>query len=187
MPLKAEQYVSQNRWNRFAPLQFNPQYPARIGLDACPRTHHANQPRRVERGLRVEAHCNPAPLPLDRRNPQPFTHGFEDGIVQKVFHGSWGCAKPVFQLRPNVLPLFLCGNSRNALVRPQAQVFAGDVVLRDADIQPQIERGAQVGCSFFAFEFGHGPLQHLAIHVKANGLDMPVLLAAKHVPRPAQL
>src|SRR5439155_16108128 len=69
----------------------------------------------------------------------------------------------------------------------EAEVFAGDVVLRDADVKAQAERGAQVRGYFFALELRDGALQHLAIHIEADGLDVTVLLAAEHIARPAKL
>src|SRR5579864_3630437 len=134
LPLKAEQYVSQDHRNRLPSLQFNPQYAARIRFNPRPRAHHAHQPGRIERCFRVKAHRNAAALALDRGNPQALAHRFEDGIVQKVFHGARRSPESVFQLLADVL-LFLFGRDRrNPLIRPQPQVFAGNIILRNPHI-----------------------------------------------------
>src|SRR5205807_466596 len=43
------------------------------------------------------------------------------------------------------------------------------------------ESGAEIGCNFFPLQFGDGPLQHLAIHIEADGFDVAMLLASEHV------
>src|SRR5215472_7182862 len=125
-PLKPEQYVSQHHRDRFAALQFDPQHAARIGLDARARAHYAYQPGRIQGGLGVEAHRNPGALTLDRGNPQPLAQGFEDSIVQKVFHRRRESAEAVLQLLAYVLLFLLGADGRDALVGSQAEVLARD-------------------------------------------------------------
>src|SRR5262249_32259315 len=81
LPLKTEQYVSQDRWDRLAAFQFNPQHATGIQLDARARPHHRNQLRRIERRFGMEAHGNARSLALHRGNPQALANGFEDGIL----------------------------------------------------------------------------------------------------------
>ena len=91
------------------------------------------------------------------------------------------------QLLANVVLFLLGADGRDALVGSQAKVFARDVFLRNAHIQAQAQRRPQVRGGFLAFQFGHRALQHLAIHVEPDGLDVAMLLAAKHVACAAQL
>ena len=82
--------------------------------------------------------------------------------------------------------LFVGGDRGDALVGAQAKIFAGDVIFGDAHVDAEAERGAQFGRGFFAFEFGDGALEHLAVQVEADGFDVAVLLAAEHVARAAK-
>src|SRR5207302_5612448 len=45
---------------------------------------------------------------------------------------------------------------------------------------------AEIGSNFFSLQFGYGPLQHLAIHIEADGFDVAMLLATEHVAGAAQ-
>src|SRR5207245_6463211 len=135
----------------------------------------------------METYGDAGSLAFDGGNPQALTHGFEGGVLQKVFHGGRRSAEAVFELFAHVLFVFLGGDRRNTFVGAQSEIFAGDVVLRDSNVKAEAERGAEIGCNFFAFQFGDGPLQHLAIHIEADGFDVAMLLAAEHVAGAAQL
>ena len=95
-------------------------------------------------------------------------------------------AKAVFEFLADVLLLGFGGDGGDALVGAQAQIFAGDVFLRDAHIEAEIEGGAQFGSDVFAFQLGDRALQHLAVKVEADGFDVAVLLAAEHVAGAAE-
>src|SRR5258706_1223946 len=135
----------------------------------------------------MEAHGDPAALALDCGNAQPLAHGFEYGVFQKVFYRNGRSAKAVCQFLSNVLLVLLGGDRRDALVRSQAQVFAGDVVLRDSNVEAETERGTQLRRGFLALQFRNGALQHLAIHVETDGFNVAVLLTPEHVAGAAQL
>ena len=134
----------------------------------------------------METYGDARSLAFDGGNPQALTHGFEGGVLQKVFHGRRRRAEAIFEFFAHVLFVFFGSDRRNTFVGAQSEIFAGDVVLRDSNVKAEAERGAEIGSDFFAFEFGDGPLQHLAIHIEADGFDMAVLLAAEHVASAAQ-
>src|SRR6266851_852932 len=135
----------------------------------------------------MEANGDAGPLALHGGDAQALTHGFEGGVLQKVFYGGWRLAEAVFELLSNVLLVGFGSNRGDALVGAQAEIFAGDVVLRDSNVKAKAEGGAEVGRAFLAFQFGNGALQHLTVHVEADGFDVAVLLAAEHVAGAAQL
>src|SRR6266849_4049181 len=114
----------------------------------------------------MEAHGDPASLPLDRGDAQPLAHGFEYGVLQKVFYGNGRSAKAVGQLLSNVLLVLLGGDRRDALVRSQAEVFAGDVILRDSNFKPEAGRGTQPRRGSRPFKFKNRAPQPLALHVE---------------------
>src|SRR6266851_5473748 len=135
----------------------------------------------------MEANGDAGPLALHGGDAQALTHGFEGGVLQKVFYGGWRLAEAVFELLSNVLLVGFGSNRGDALVGAQAEIFAGDVVLRDSNVKAKAEGGAEVGRAFLAFQFGNGALQHLTVHIEADGFDVTVLLAAEHVAGAAQL
>ena len=135
----------------------------------------------IERGLGIEPNGDAASLPFDGGDAQALAHGFEGGVLQKVFHGFGRSAEAIFEFLAHILLFGFGGDGRDALVGAQAQIFAGDVVLGDADVEAEIEGGAQLGGDVFAFELGDGALQHLAVEIEADGFDVAVLLAAEHV------
>ncbi len=97
----------------------------------------------------MEADGDAGSLALHGGDAQALTHGFEGGVLQKVFHGGRRCTEAVFQLFANVLLVGFGGDRGNAFVGAQAKVFAGDIVLRNAHVEAQVERGAEVGRDFF--------------------------------------
>src|SRR5207245_3400606 len=115
------------------------------------------------------------------------THGFEGGVLQKVFYGGRRCAEAVFEFSADVELVFLGSDRGDTFVSTQTEIFAGDVVLRDSNVKAQAERGAQVRRDFLALQLGNCALQHLAIHVKTDGFNVTVLLAAEHVAGAAKL
>jgi len=64
LPLKAEQYVSQNNGDRLSPLDFHPEHAAGIELYACTRAYHGDEFGRVQGGLGMEANSDARPLAL---------------------------------------------------------------------------------------------------------------------------
>jgi len=129
----------------------------------------------------MKAHSQLGALTFDGSNVQALAHGFEHGKLQKVFHGFGKLAETVFEFLANILLLFLGGHGGDALVGAQAEIFAGDVLLRDADVHAEVDGGALVGSGFGALELGDGALEHLDIEVEADGFDVAVLLATEHV------
>src|SRR4029077_18930259 len=97
-----------------------------------------------ESSLGIEANSDAAALPFHGRNAQALAHGFEGGVFQKVFHRFGQRPKAIFQFLANVLLLRFGGNRRNALVRPEAKIFAWNIFLRNAHIEPQAERSSQL-------------------------------------------
>src|SRR6202040_909780 len=156
----------------------HPQYAAGVELDALARTHYGNEGGGIDGRLRMEANRDFAALPLDGGDAQALTHGFEDGILQKVSHGGWRGAEAIRDFLSNVDLFFVAGDGGDALVGAQAQIFAGNVILRDAHVRAEAKRGAQVRSGFLAFELGNSPLEHLAVEVEADGFYVAVLLAA---------
>src|SRR6266446_9571532 len=134
----------------------------------------------------MEPHRDTCTLALHRRDAQPLTHGFEGSVLQKVFYrGRWS-PKAVFQLLADVLLLRFRGNGRNSLILAQPKNLARYVILRDAHVKTQVERGAQVRSDFFALQFRNGALQHLAVHIETDRFYVAVLLPSEHVAGAAQ-
>src|SRR6266850_673204 len=134
----------------------------------------------------MKSHGDPASLALDRGNAQALAHGFEYRVLQKVFYRYRRGAKAVCQLLSNVLLVLFGGDRRNALVRSQAEVFAGNVILGDSNVEAEAERGTQLRRGFLALQFRNGALQHLAVHVKTDGFNVAMLLPPEHVSCAAQ-
>src|SRR5712664_1727462 len=135
----------------------------------------------------MEAKCNLASLPLDGGDAQTLTHRFEDGVLQKVIHGGRRRAEAIFELLSNVGPFFVGGNGGDALVGAQAEIFAGDVIMRNAHVEAEAKGSAEIGSGLFALQLGNCALEHLTVEVEADGFDVAVLLAAEHVACAAQL
>src|SRR5437762_2739694 len=135
----------------------------------------------------MEPYRDAGPLALYGGDPQSLTHGFEGGVLQKVFYGGRRRAETVLEFFADVQLVFFGSDRGDAFVGAQAKIFARDVVLRDAHVKAQAERGAQVRGDFFALQLGNGALQHLAIHIEADRFDVAVLLAAEHVAGAAKL
>src|SRR2546429_1795599 len=135
----------------------------------------------------MEPYRDAGPLALYGGDPQSLTHGFEGGVLQKVFYGGRLRAETVLEFFADVQLVFFGSDRGDAFVGAQAKIFARDVVLRDAHVKAQAERGAQVRGDFFALQLGNGALQHLAIHIEADRFDVAVLLAAEHVAGAAKL
>ena len=85
------------------------------------------------------------------------------------------------------LALVLADDSGNSLVGSQSDIFARNVLLRNTDIEAEIERGAQFRCWGFAFFVRHCALEHLAIEIEADGGDVSMLFAAQEIARTTQL
>src|SRR4029077_18841955 len=101
---------------------------------------------------RMKANGDAASLPLDRGDAQALTDGFEDGILQKVIHGGWGRAETVGEFFAHVELFFVGGDGRDALVGAQAEIFAGDVVMRNAHVGAEAEGGAKLRRGLFSLE-----------------------------------
>ena len=106
--------------------------------------------------------------PFDRRNQNSFRQSFQQGIVQQIANGRRRGSEPVSEFAVDFVPLGFIGNPRDSLIRPQTQILVRDVLLWDADIQPEVDRGAHLRFDFFALQRGHGPLQHLHIHDRSQ-------------------
>ena len=78
---------------------------------------------------------------ISNRSAKPFQHR----VIQQIAHRRRRRAKAVGQFAVDLFPLGFAGDAGDPLVGPQAQIFAGDVLRRDANIEPQVERGAQFG------------------------------------------
>src|SRR6202035_4235932 len=156
LPAKAEQYVSHCRRKLLSARRFHPQDAAGIELDALARANHGNEGGGIDGSLRMKANSDLTSLPLDGRDAQALTHGFEDGVLQKVIHASWRRAEAVCKLLSNVELFFVVRNRGNALVGAQAEIFAGDVIVRDAHVEAQAERGSKLGRGLFTLEFRNG-------------------------------
>ena len=134
----------------------------------------------------MKANGDAAALAFDGGDAQTLAHGFEDGVLQKVIHGGGrGPKRSSSSLRTSCLFL-VGGNGGDALVGAEAQIFAGNVVFGDANVEAEAEGGAEFGGGLFALEFGDGALEHLAVEVEADGFDVAVLLAAEHVAGAAE-
>src|SRR5580693_5050015 len=161
LPMKAEQYVSQDLRDGLPPLHFHPKDAAGIEFDAGAGAHHGDQPGRVQGRFRMESYGQTGSLAFHGGDTQALTHGFEDGVLQKVFYGRGGCAKAVLKFLADVLFLLFGGNGGDAFVGAETEIFAGDVVLGDAHVKAQTQGGTQIGSDFLTFEFGNGALEHL--------------------------
>src|SRR5437016_12771296 len=100
----------------------------------------------------MESYRDAGPLTFHGRDSQALTHAFEGGILQKVFYRGRRCAKAVFKLFADVLLVLFRGDRGYAFVGAQTEIFAGNVILRDAHVKAQAERSAQVGRDFFALQ-----------------------------------
>ena len=134
----------------------------------------------------MEANRDARPLALNGGNAQPLTHGFEDGILQKVFYAGGNRPEAVFEFAANVSAFGVRRDGGDAFVGAETEIFAGDVVLRDAHVKAEAESGAEFGRDFLTFQFADGAFEHLTIHVKADGVDVAVLLTAEHVAGAAE-
>ena len=186
LPLKTEQYVSERARDGFAASDFHPENAAGVELNALARTDHINQGWPGQEWFRDGSGWRSAALAFDGGNAQALAHGFEDGVLQKVIHGFGERAEAVFEFFAHVLLFFFGGNGGDAFVGAQAEIFAGNVFSGDAHVEAEIESGAEFGSDVFAFEFGDGAFEHLAVEVEADGFDVAVLLAAEHVACAAQ-
>src|SRR5580704_9900701 len=117
----------------------------------------------------MEAHGDAAALAFHGGDAQPLAEGFEDGVLQKVFHGRRWSAETVLQFLANFLLLFFGGDGGDFLVGAEAEVFAGDVILGDSNVEAQAERGTKLRRDLLALELGDGALQHLTVHVETDG------------------
>ena len=120
--------------------------------------------------------------PLNRRDQKPFGQPLQQGVIEKVAHGGGRRPKPVGQLAAHFFPFGLICNSRDALIRPQAQILVRDVLLWDANIESEVDRGPHFRLGLFALQGRYRPLHHLAVQIKTNRVDMPVLLSPKQIP-----
>ena len=169
------------RGHGFAALEFEPEDTAGVQTNAFARTNHFDELGRIEWCLWMEAKGKLGALAFDGCNMQTFADGFKESKLQKIFDGLGKLAKAIFQFLAHIL-LFLFGSDRgDALVSAQAEIFAGDVLLRDAEIHAETDGGTKFGGSFLSFELGHGALEHLYIQIEADSFDVTVLLAAEHV------
>src|SRR4029077_9711071 len=176
---QAEQYVSERAGNRFPALEFHPKHAAGVKLDALPGAHNFDDGGGVELRFGMEPERNPRSLAFHRRDTQLLADGFENRVLQKVFYGFRRGAKTIRQFLVHVLLFGFGGDGGDALVSAQAEIFAGDVLLRDADVHAQAEGGAKFGHGLFALELGDGAFEHLDVEIEADGLDVAVLLAAE--------
>src|SRR2546425_862882 len=82
-------------------------------------------------------------VPLHRGHQEFLAQRFQHGVVEQVVH-RWGRRpEAVCELATHLLASVLGGNLGDALVGAQAQIFTRNVLWWDANIEPQVERGAQ--------------------------------------------
>ena len=74
----------------------------------------------------------------------------------------------------------------DALVGAQPLGVVGDVVVGNANIEPEIEGGMDFQRNLFALQLLHGFFEQADVRVVADGFDVAVLLAAEQVARAAQ-
>ncbi len=135
----------------------------------------------------MKLHAHLRTPPFDRGDRHFFRLRLQERVVEQILNG-WGRrAKTILQLFEHFLALRLRADLRDALVRSQAQVLAGDVYRWDAQINAKVDRGAQFGGRGLALDLGNRVLEHLRIEVKANRVDVSMLLASQQIARAAQL
>src|SRR5260370_39512086 len=180
-PARPESSVPPRRGNLPPPRRSHPQHAAGVQLDALARAHHRHKRGGVDRGFRMEAKRNLLSLPLNGGDAKTLTHGFEDGILQKVIHGDRRRAKAIFEFLSNVGLFFVGGNGGNALVSAQAEIFAGNIVMRNAHVEAEAKGSAEIASGLFALELRNSPLENLTIEGDAEGFNVAVLLSAEHI------
>src|SRR5262249_38301123 len=62
-----------------------------------------------------------------------------------------------------------------------------NVVRGYAQVDAQIQLGADFLCQLFALELADGAVQHPGVHLEAHGVNVAALFSAKKVPGAAQL
>src|SRR6202035_3417649 len=113
----------------------------------------------------------------NRRNQNSFGQALEQGVVEQVSHGRGRGPKAVGQFAVHFFPFGVTRDSGDALVSSQPQVLVRDVLLWDANIESEVDRGAHLGFGLFTLQGGYGPLHHLAVEIKSDRVDVAVLLA----------
>ena len=125
-------------------------------------------------------------LAFNGSNVETLADGFQERKLQQILYGLGKLAKAVFQFLAYILLFGFRSNRGDAFVGAQAEIFAGDVFLRDAQIHAKTDCGTKFGRSFLTFELGDCALEHLDIKIEADGFDVAMLLAAEHITRAAQ-
>jgi hypothetical protein len=74
--------------------------------------------------------------------------------------------------------------ARHPAVDRQPLVHVGHIVFADAQAHTQADRGSRVILELLALQLADRVLEQLDVHVEADGVDMPALLAAQQVPAP---
>src|SRR5262249_27726900 len=69
----------------------------------------------------------------------------------------------------------------------QPLVHVRDVALVDAEIDPQVHGGSTIVLDVLALQLADGLLEQLRVHIEANRLDVPPLLAAEKIAGAADL
>ncbi len=74
----------------------------------------------------------------------------------------------------------------DALVCAQALLLVADVLGRDANVEPQVERGVDLDRPLLALQFADRLFEQAEIHIEAHRRNVSVLFAAQQVARAAQ-
>src|ERR1700682_967408 len=179
---QGKQHVSDTFGDPAAPLDAHPESSSRV--QAHPLAFGPDEPDQFfgrQSRLRVKFDGHFVGAALNRRDQNPFGQPLQQCIVEKVPHGRGRGAKAVGQFAVYFFPFGVIRDSRNAFVRSQPQVLVRDVLLWDANIEPEVDCGAHLGLRLLAFQGGYRSLHHLAVEVKSDRVDVAVLLASEQV------
>ena len=73
------------------------------------------------------------------------------------------------------------------LVHPEALALLGDVIGWNAHVESEVDGGGDLGTGFLAAQLLHGALEHLAVELEADRIDVTVLFPSQKIAGPAQL
>ena len=109
------------------------------------------------------------------------------GRLQQPLGGVRRGAVAVGQFGPEVVELLLVAQSRETAVDLDAQLLARHVVARQVGRPGQIDVHLDGGLRRLVLQLPHGVFEQLAVHLVADGGDVPRLLRAEDVAGPANL
>src|SRR5207244_2614997 len=87
----------------------------------------------------------------------------------------------------HTLDLFFAPRGRDLAVEHQPLVHVRDVRVIDTQINAQVDRGTDVVLELFTLELPDRLLEELHVHLEANRIDLPALLAAQQIAGAANL